>query len=141
MRFAALTCAARIENLPRVAAYVASCADGAGAGPKKAGLSIAVEEAFVNICRHAYPDGSGEIVLICRTEERIFEVELKDKGIAFDPLSVPPARMQEGDIMDRPVGGLGVPLMRRFCDAVEYRREAGWNILRLAIRRAGEAPS
>ena len=55
-------------------------------------------------------------------------MEIADDGVAFDPLQAPAPDL-DADIDDRPIGGLGVFLVRELMDSVAYRREAGWNRL------------
>jgi serine/threonine-protein kinase RsbW len=61
-------------------------------------------------------------------------LEIIDNGKAFDPTMVQPAR---GSILDRPVGGFGIQLVRGLMDTVSYTRQHGSNHLvmtRLAAR-------
>lgn len=53
-------------------------------------------------------------------------LEVIDNGKAFDPTMVRPAR---GPILDRPIGGLGIQLVRGFMDTVSYTRQHGSNHL------------
>ena len=58
--------AAKIENLNGANDFVEEYADLFGLpAKKKFGLLLALEEAFVNICGYAYPDGEGEVELSC----------------------------------------------------------------------------
>ncbi len=51
---------------------------------------------------------------------------IEDDGIAFDPLIAPPPDL-DSDIEDRPIGGLGVYLVKEMMDEVEYARADGRN--------------
>jgi serine/threonine-protein kinase RsbW len=53
-------------------------------------------------------------------------LEIIDNGKAFDPTMVQPAR---GSILDRPVGGFGIQLVRGLMDTVSYTRQHGSNHL------------
>jgi hypothetical protein len=60
-------------------------------------------------------------------------IELRDRGPEFDPTQVSaPARDENED--DRPPGGFGIHLVRRYADEVLYRREGAENVLRLTKR-------
>ena len=121
-------------NLEAVIDFVEECADRCGLDAKrKFGLLVAVEEAFVNICHYAYPDGAGDVELACGCEGDEFLVELADRGMPFDILSLPDPDTT-ADIMEREIGGLGVHFIRKLSDKVSYRREGGRNILRLVLR-------
>jgi serine/threonine-protein kinase RsbW len=133
-------CAAHVKNLPLVTEFVEGCADRFGlAAKRKFGLLVAVEEAFVNVCSYAYPEGEGEVELACGVDNDGFVLEIADSGTPFDVLSLPePDTTLE--IMDRHIGGLGVYFIRRLTDEVSYRRDNGHNILRLVLKRTGDNP-
>ena len=60
-------------------------------------------------------------------------VEVEDDGRAFNPLDLPPVDTTV-PLEQRPVGGLGVHMIRQLMDSVEYRRADGRNILTLTRR-------
>jgi anti-sigma regulatory factor (Ser/Thr protein kinase) len=130
-----ISCAATLEKLTELTEFVEECADRFGLETKKKfGLLVAVEEAFVNICSYAYPDGRGVAEASCVTEGDAFVFEIADSGSPFDVLSIPDPDTTL-DIMDREIGGLGVYFIRRLTDDVSYRREDGKNILRMVLKR------
>lgn len=141
MEFAKTTCVAKVENLAIVTEFVEECADRIGLDAKKRfGLLIAVEEAFINICSYAYPDGEGDATFLLGQENAALVLEIADSGAPFDILSIPDPDTTL-DIMDREVGGLGGYFIRKFTDEVSYRRENGHNILRMVLRRTqGDLP-
>ena len=104
--------------------------------PEKAlfGLMLGLEECGSNIVNHALqrdPQKTFE-VRVEHAESAIF-IELRDRGPEFDPTRVPePTADAEDD--ERPPGGWGVQLVRRYMDDISYRREDGQNILRLTSR-------
>ena len=55
-------------------------------------------------------------------------MEIADNGIAFDPLQLPAPDLH-AEIDDRPIGGLGIFLVRELMDSVTYRRDGDWNRL------------
>jgi len=63
-------------------------------------------------------------------------VELHDDGAAFDPTKDAPIPDPDAPMEDRPIGGLGIFLIREMVDDLVYRREEGWNHLTITIRRA-----
>jgi anti-sigma regulatory factor (Ser/Thr protein kinase) len=127
--------AAVVENLTAANAFIEECADRFGlAAEKKFGLLLALEEIFVNICHYAYPDGAGDAEIACSDDGDLFVLEISDSGRPFDVLSRPEPDT-ELDIMDRPIGGLGIHLVRKLSDAVSYRRQDERNILRMEFRR------
>lgn len=60
-------------------------------------------------------------------------VTVSDTGIAFDPLSVP-ARPRPRTLAEAEPGGQGLPLLRRFSDALDYRYSEGRNHLTIHVR-------
>ncbi|WP_306548336.1 ATP-binding protein [Desulfobulbus sp.] len=133
MEPASMTCRAHIDNLDEVIGFVEARADRFGLDDKKKfGLLVAVEEAFVNICRYAYQGAEGEVTLACTGDPDGFAVEIVDQGISFDLLSLPDPDITAG-ILEREIGGLGVAFIRKLTDEVSYRRQGGQNILRMAL--------
>lgn len=131
-----LTVEAVIENLGTIIDFVETEAFSAGIAPEKAaGVPLAIEEAFVNICSYAYKGATGEARVSCEADRDALTIEISDMGTAFDILSIPDPDTS-ADIDEREIGGLGVFFIRRFTDDVSYRREDGRNILRLVFRLA-----
>ena len=128
---------ASLNNLPAAMDFAENRAEAAGVIPKKlTGLTLAVEEAFVNICTHAYKEGTGQVELSCFSGSdpfpRSFVLEIADSGPEFDLLSIPEPDTSLG-IEERAIGGLGVHFIRHFTDHADWRRENGKNILRLIL--------
>ena len=98
-------------------------------------LELAVEEAFVNICHHAFPAGGGEVVIRLEGAAGGLTVELEDTGPAFDPLG---CHGELGDDLEsRSPGGVGLPMIRQLADRVSYRRDRGRNRLALTLEPVG----
>lgn len=99
-------------------------------------LVVAVDEAISNILRHAYDEAANPAVTIeALADADGVEVTLTDSGRPFDPLEWVPAPL-EGGAAERPVGGLGIHLMRSLVDRLTYRREEAANRLTLRKKRA-----
>lgn len=97
-------------------------------------VRISCEEIIVNIISYAYPEGrDGYIWLGVTKDKEELCIEIQDGGIPFNPLE-----RQEPDIFqeleEREIGGLGIFLVLRMMDHVEYRYEEGRNKLRLRKR-------
>jgi len=102
-------------------------------------LELALEEIFLNIAMHGSEPGVAprvEVSLNLGIESVTMTVE--DDGPQFDPLSLPPPDVT-ASLADRPVGGLGVFLVRKLMDTVSYERVAGRNQLRMSKRLDGPA--
>jgi len=124
-----------IDNLAPATEFVEECADRSGLHQrKKYALALVQEEAFVNICSYAYPEGTGNVEISCGVNGDFFVLEIADSGSPFDVLSLPDPDTTLG-IMEREIGGLGVHFIRTLSDSVRYRRENGRNVLRMEFRR------
>lgn len=94
-------------------------------------VCLAVEEAVVNVMRYAYSEGSkGEIRVCAAATSDKLTFEIRDDGKPFDPTAA-----ENPDItlsaQQRPIGGLGIFLMRRYMDVMNYKRELESNVLTL----------
>ena len=126
-----MTLPAEAESLGPVSHFVREGACEANLPVARLGeLDLLVEEIFMNIARHSYPEGSPGPVSVTYlvTGPGELSVEFGDQGVEFDPLTVEPPDLTL-DIEHRPVGGLGIFLLRAFADSLSYRREQGWNRL------------
>lgn len=124
---------AALEGLgPRVATFL----DGIGASARERyAVELVLEEAFMNIVRHAFDDGAEHHVdLSLRAEPGRLVLELVDDGTPFDPAGHAATPRPTSIETARP-GGLGLPLMWRYVDSLQYRREAGRNRLTLVLAR------
>jgi anti-sigma regulatory factor (Ser/Thr protein kinase) len=93
---------------------------------------LAVGEACENIICHGYKDDdSGEIEVVLRAEPGELTIDLQDTARPFDPTSVPILEVKSG--MENQVGGLGLPIIHRVMDEVEYSRHGRKN--RLTMRK------
>jgi serine/threonine-protein kinase RsbW len=123
-------------EVPRAAVWLGRIAEDLGVPVSIARrLDLCLEEAVLNVIDHAYDDRRAhEIVL--RLERRGDELLLtvEDDGRAFNPLEVPPSQPARS-LEEAPVGGWGLPLIRRFADGRRYERVAGRNRLTLSVRQ------
>lgn len=92
-------------------------------------LNLALEEIFCNIVKHGYTDEERhEIAVALDLNEGMVSLFVEDDGIAFNPLDAL-APVLDGPVEKRPIGGLGVHMVRTVMDDVEYRRQGGRNLL------------
>jgi anti-sigma regulatory factor (Ser/Thr protein kinase) len=101
-------------------------------------FQVALDEVLSNIVVHGLAGGREEAeveVRISRSGDAV-EIEVVDQAGPFDPLAVSGAPVA-GGLEERPVGGLGIALVRQVMDAVTYERREGRN--RLSLRRKVEA--
>ena len=94
-------------------------------------LRLAVEEAVVNIIEYAYaPGAEGTIMLTITADRQHLRFVMTDSGIPFDPTEKTKADTTLS-AEDRPIGGLGILLVRELMDTINYERTNGKNILTL----------
>ena len=91
-------------------------------------LNLALDEVVTNIISYAYADDAEhEIDVRVTLDGKEVSVRVQDDGKAFNPLAVPKPDLGP-DIDQRPVGGLGVHIVRSLMDALEYQRVNDHNI-------------
>jgi serine/threonine-protein kinase RsbW len=117
----------------QVDAFVAAFVKEQGiAADDAARILILLEELLTNLAKYGYPDrqaGRAEIVLALNGSR--LEIEFIDDGCAFDPLAVPLPNLDES-LEERPIGGLGLHLLRSLTDVVRYERSNNKNVIRLS---------
>lgn len=119
----------RLQAAARAAA--GSCSAGVISAASAQAIDLVVEELFINIVRHAFPDGNPVPVRarFAFDEARgALHIVLADAGVPFDPTE-PPAPRVSGDGADLEPGGLGILLVRSKTEALWYRREGGFNVV------------
>ena len=121
-----------INDVPRLADFVDEVCEALELDMSLSmSLNLAIEEAVVNVMEYAYPtDTKGEVHLDVKTEDNCLIFVISDSGIPFDPTV-----QHEVDTTltaeDRPIGGLGIHLVRQIMDSINYVRKDGKNILTL----------
>lgn len=95
---------------------------------------LAIEEHLTNVLSHGYEPGvTPRIVIRMETDADWLRVDVEDNGKPYDPLTTPPVDTSI-PLEEKPIGGLGVHLMRQCMDELSYAREAGKNVLRMGKR-------
>ncbi len=98
-------------------------------------LELTLEEILVNIISYAYEsDTSHEIEFKVEVDENMIAMKFIDEGTPFNPLTVKRADTQQ-PMMERGVGGLGISVVRKMRDMMEYQRKNDKNILRIWFQR------
>lgn len=119
-----------IQQIPQLAKFVESIATEKELDQAmQMSLNLALEEAVTNVIMYAYPEGADGLVdieAIIRKDRLDFLVT--DSGRPFDPTKTPEPDISLG-IEERPVGGLGIHLVRAIMDSISYERIDGKNVL------------
>jgi anti-sigma regulatory factor (Ser/Thr protein kinase) len=125
-------CAAALDRLE------ACCRAAALSGPIVIELRVVAEEVLTNVAKYGFEPGRPPAVELHLTfTEAAAVLEFRDQGRAFDPLAEPLPGL-EAPIEERPVGGLGLALVRALVDEVLYEREGTANVPRLVKRRTAQ---
>lgn len=121
-----------INTIPRLSEFIDNICEDLGVDMSVTmSLNLAMEEAVVNVMNYAYPVGtSGEVSITVVANERRIQFVIADSGKPFDPTA-----KDEVDTTlsaeDRPIGGLGIHLVRQIMDSVNYEYANDRNILTL----------
>lgn len=92
-------------------------------------MIMALDEALTNVVMYAYPeDRKGTVVIHLNRTDKAVTAEIVDRGKPFDP-TLHPAPDTTLPIDQRPIGGLGIHLMRNLVTSLRYFREQGENHL------------
>ena len=116
----------RTDNLLEVREFVGGAARAFGfTDEDAANIVLAVDEACTNIIKHAYQYATDkEIEVSVVAKNRSFEIRIFDNGRSFDPTTIRQPDLKE-HIGHRKRGGLGVYLMKKLMDKVEYNFHRG----------------
>lgn len=123
---------ASLENLDKVQKYIRKVLERYHVSLRTMNqIDVCVEEIFVNIVNYAYESGSGEVVIGCDTIQGNppqLTICFTDWGKPFNPLE-----KEDVDITlpaeERNIGGLGIFMVKKMMERVEYRYEDEKNIL------------
>ena len=119
-----------LSELERIAQAVSVwCRENAVSGEAEYQINLALDEIVSNVIHYAWKDDSEQQlhVRVSRMENEL-TVEVEDDGGPFNPLEVSAPDITR-PLEDRPIGGLGIHLVRQIMDSMEYRRHDGRNLL------------
>ena len=97
-------------------------------------VNMCLEELVTNIIKYGCDnDAQHEIEILFEIEDDKLKVKVTDDAKPFDPLLLPTPDVNK-PLEERPVGGLGIYLVKNVMDSVEYKREEGKNIIVMEIK-------
>lgn len=127
-----LSVEASTAHLVEVRDFVAEHAAKCGFTPKEISeIRLAVDEAYTNIIKHAYKkNGENPVEIELGSDSKKFWVSLLDKGESFDITKYHEPDV-EAQIKLKRRGGMGVYLIRKLMDQVQYTRKGSFNEIRM----------
>ena len=98
---------------------------------RKYAVRLALDELLSNVVRYAYDDGARHRIDLKLETDAPFHLTIADDGKPFDPTADAPPPVLDGPVEDRPIGGLGLHILKNMGLRLAYRREAGRNVVRV----------
>ena len=128
-----LTVEAKIENIPKVTEFVDKILEEYDCPIKEqTQIDVALDEVLSNVANYAYEkkDGSVSINVDVSDDPRQVTITFTDSGTPYDPL-----KKEDPDITlgadERPIGGLGIFIVKKTMDDVIYEYKDGQNVLQI----------
>ena len=98
-------------------------------------LNLCLEELLVNSMSYGFaPESEHEILVYLDVQHDLLRVEIIDDGIPFDPFADAPQPDLQAKVEQRPIGGLGIHLVKSMMDSMEYRFHENRNHVYLTMR-------
>lgn len=121
-----------IQEVPQLAAFVDEVCEAVGFNPAVTmQMNLALEEAVVNVMNYAYPPGiRGKVTIDASANDVRLKFTIIDRGRPFDP-TVQADVDTTLSVKERPIGGLGIHIVRQIMDSINYERIDGQNVLTL----------
>ena len=94
-------------------------------------IEVALDEILTNVSSYAYDNKDGKVTIEYQIQEspmKMVVIKIIDEGKPFNPLEVEEPDISL-DVADRPIGGLGVFIVKKTMDEVHYDRKNNKNIL------------
>ena len=121
-----------VQEVPKLTAFVDAVCEAVGFNSTLTmKMNLAIEEAVVNVMNYAYPRGTkGDVTIEALSNDVRLKFTIIDSGTPFDPTG-------HSDVdttlsaQDRPIGGLGIHLVRNIMDSINYERIDNLNVLTL----------
>ena len=132
-----LSIEASLDKLQKVRQYINQMGERLGVNEGAlADLRLAVDEAVTNVIIHGYDDIDGMVELHMEREGDTVIIRIRDQAETFDPSHVNAPQLNTA-LKDRPVGGMGIFLIKKMTDEAEFLPlPGGGNEVRLVKHHA-----
>ena len=119
-----------VAEISKLAIFIDELGEEFGLSPELVfNLNLVLEEAVSNVILYAYPKEEHQTIsLIAKKKGNQLIFVLTDSGKEFDHTQAPDADITLS-AEERPIGGLGIFLIRQIMNTVEYQRIDGRNVL------------
>lgn len=121
---------ALVENLPKVMEFIDANLEDINCNLKaQTQIELSVEELFVNIANYAYEGSLGKATIVYDylNDDNTVKIELIDTGVSYNPLEkTDPDTTLSAE--EREIGGLGIFMVKKNMDDVQYKYEDNKNI-------------
>ena len=128
-----ITVEAKVEELDAVLGFIDVILEEHNCSMKtQMQIDIAVEEIFVNVAHYAYAPETGDcgIGVDYSEEDNSVSICFTDSGVPYNPLE-----KEDPDVTlsaeERQIGGLGIFMVKKSMDDMQYEYKDGCNILRI----------
>ena len=95
-------------------------------------IAIIADELVSNIIRYAYPMNQGYFLVKIKIKKNKIKLQFCDYGIPFNPLLKEVSHVQES-YQTRPIGGLGIHIVKQLASRIKYKRKKGKNIVTVIV--------
>jgi anti-sigma regulatory factor (Ser/Thr protein kinase) len=130
-----LKVAAVMDNFEQSIGFIEAQMNSAGVDDRAmTKVLTAAEEIIVNIIHYAYPGNPGDFVIEVDDQSDQIVLTFTDSGKPFDPLKKPDA---DTTLLahEREIGGLGILMVKKLMDDVQYDYREGKNILTIMKKK------
>ncbi len=119
-----------LSELNTLCRHLEDCSDKLQLPPKcRSELNLGLDELFTNIISYGFQDDSEhQIKFTLAKDDETLVVEIEDDGIPFNPLDAAKPEADQ-DLASINIGGLGIHLMKKMVDDIDYQRVEGKNKL------------
>lgn len=127
-----ITVSASVDQVREVTSFVNERLEALGCSERiKIQVDVAIDEIFSNIAHYAYNPETGPATVRVEVEENPLSVVITfmDHGIPYDPLAEERPDTTKLSASERPIGGLGLFIVKKTMDDVSYAYKDGQNIL------------